>query len=71
MEESLKQEENLDSTVMGPRAERVFQDGVDDQLTQMILSQINANRELITGFSKVEIASDLDRRVLVDLYFPC
>ena len=49
----------------------MFQEGVDDQLTQMILSQINANRELITGFSRVEIVSDLDRTVLVDLYFPC
>ena len=49
----------------------MFQEGVDEQLSQTILTQINANRELITGFSKVEIVSDLDRRVWVDLYFPC
>ena len=61
----------MDSRVHGPKGQKVFQEEVDDQLSQMILSQINANRELITGFSKVEIFSDLDRRVLVDLYLPC
>lgn len=50
----------------------MFQEGVDDQSFESNDTKSNKRGQRIDhGFSKVEIVSDPDRRVLVDLYLLC
>ena len=62
----------MDGRIMDPKGRKCFKrEWMINHLSQIILSQINEGRELTTGFNKVEIISDPDRRVLVDLYLLC